>query len=242
MRAVVFAALVWLSAAPVAAQQHQSVLTEVLHTLGGDVRQLASRESVLTLGAATGLALGMLPEEREGRHLIPQTDRLEDTFEAASVLGHGVTQIGGSAAIFLAGHLARQSRLECLGLELMRAQTINGALTQGLKVGVGRTRPDGGSHSFPSGHTSAVFATATVLEHDFGWKVGVPSYLLAGYVGASRVAFNHHYDSDVVVGAAVGLVSARAVTRPRRGHSQISVTPLLGRRTAGMTLTWDAGS
>jgi membrane-associated phospholipid phosphatase len=81
-----------------------------------------------------------------------------------------------------------------------------------------------------------------VLEHDFGWKAGVPSYLLAGYIGASRVAGNHHYGSDVVFGAAVGLVSARAVTRPRSGHHTISVTPLLGRGTAGMTLTWDDGS
>ena len=155
---------------------------------------------------------------------------------------HGLTQIGGSAALFAVGHFAHQPRLDSLGLELMRAQTITGALTQALKVGIGRTRPDGGPRSFPSGHTSAAFATATVLEHDFGWKVGVPSYLLAGYIGASRVAGNHHFGSDVVVGAAVGLVSARAVTRPRSGHHNISVTPVLGRSRAGMVLTWDAGS
>ena len=241
MRNVLFAALVLLTAAPVAAQQDQSVITNVLHTVGGDFQQLASQESGLMLGGAAGLALGMLVEERDRPHLTPQTDRIEDTFEAASVLGHGLTQIGGSAALFLVGHFAHQSRLDGLGLELMRAQTINGVLTQGLKVGVGRTRPDGGPHSFPSGHTSAAFATATVLEHDFGWKVGVPAYLLAGYVGASRVAGNHHYGSDVVVGAAVGMISARAVTRSRSSLHNISVTPVLGRSSAGMVLTWNAG-
>ena len=242
MRAGVFAALVLLSASPVAAQQNQSVITDVLHTVGGDFRQLGSRESLLTLGGATGLALGMLVEERDRSHLTPQTDRTEDTFEAASVLGHGLTQLGGATALFLAGHYSHHQRFDSLGLELMRAQTITGALTQGLKVGIGRTRPDGGPRSFPSGHTSAAFATATVLEHDFGWKVGVPSYLLAGYIGASRVAGNHHYGSDVVVGAAIGFVSARAVTGQRSGHHSVSVTPVLGRHTAGMTLTWDAGS
>jgi PAP2 superfamily protein len=242
MRAGIFAALVCLSATPVAAQQNQSVITEVLHTVGGDFQRLASRESLLTLGGATGLALGMLVEERDRSHLTPQTDRIEDTFEEAAVLGHGLTQIGGSAALFAIGHFAHQPRLDSLGLELMRAQTITGALTQALKVGIGRRRPDGGPRSFPSGHTSAAFATATVLEHDFGWKVGVPSYLLAGYIGASRVAGNHHYGSDVVVGAAIGLVSARAVTRPRTSHPSISVTPVLGRSSAGMVLTWNAGS
>ena len=242
MRAGILAALVCLGATPVAAQQNQSVIAEVLHTVGGDFHQLASRESVLTLGGATGLALGMLVEERDRSHLTPQTDRIEDTFEEASVLGHGLTQIGGSAALFAVGHFAHQPRLDSLGLELMRAQTITGALTQGLKVAVGRTRPDGGPRSFPSGHTSAAFATATVLEQDFGWKVGVPSYLLAGYIGASRVAGNHHYGSDVIVGAAIGLVSARAVTRQRSGRHTVSVTPVLGRHAAGMTLTWDAGS
>jgi membrane-associated phospholipid phosphatase len=242
MRAAILAALVCLGAAPVAAQQHQSVITEAMHTVGGDFQQLASWESGLTLGGAAGLALVMLPEEREEPRLTPQTDRIEDTFEAASVLGHGLTQIGGSAALFLVGHLAHQSRLDLLGLELMRAHTINSVVTQGLKFGVGRTRPDGGPRSFPSGHTSAAFATATVLEHDFGWKVGVPSYLVAGYIGASRVAGNHHYGSDVVVGAALGLASARAVTRPRPGHHNISVTPAFGRSTVGMVLTWDAGS
>jgi hypothetical protein len=242
MRTLILAALVWLTPALVAAQQNQSVITEALHTVGGDFRQLASWESGLVLGSATGLALGMLPEERDGPHLTPQTDRIEDTFEAASVLGHGLTQIGGSAALVLAGHFAHQPRLDFLGLELMRAHTITSLLTQGLKIGVGRRRPDGGPRSFPSGHTSAAFATATVLEHDFGWKVGVPSYLLAGYIGASRVAGNHHYGSDVVVGAAIGLVSARAVTRSRSSHHNLSVTPVLGRSSAGMVLTWNAGS
>ena len=240
MRIRIVAALVFLGATPAAAQQNQSVFTDVLHTIGGDFQQLATQESGLTLATAAGLALGMVVEERDRSHLTPQTDRVEDTFEAASVLGHGLTQIGGSAALFLAGHLAHQSRLDGLGLELMRAHTINGVLTQGLKVGVGRTRPDGGPRSFPSGHTSAAFATATVLEHDFGWRVGVPSYLLASYIGASRVAGNHHFGSDVVVGAAVGLVSARAVTRPRSSHHHIGVTPVLGRSSAGMVLTWNA--
>jgi len=240
MRAGIVAAVIWLCAAPVSAQQNQSVVADALHTVGGDFQHLIAWESGLTLGAATGAALGMVPHERDVS-LRPQTDRIEDTFEAATVVGHGLTQLGGATAVFLIGHLAHQPRVDTLGLELMRAHTVNGVLTQGLKFAIGRTRPDGGPHSFPSGHTSAAFATATVLQHDFGWTVGIPSYLIAGYVGASRAAENKHYASDVVVGAAVGFVSARAVTRPRSSHHAITVAPVLGRSTAGMVMTWDAG-
>ena len=44
-----------------------------------------------------------------------------------------------------------------LGGELLRAQLINAGLTHGVKFIVNRERPDGGSYSFPSGHTGVAF-------------------------------------------------------------------------------------
>ena len=93
-----------------------------------------------------------------------------------------------------------------------RSVVMTAVFTQSLKLAVGRRRPDGTRFSFPSGHTSSTFATATVLQRHFGWKVGVPAYAFASYVAGSRLQENRHYASDVMVGAALGIVSGRAVT------------------------------
>lgn len=64
------------------------------------------------------------------------------------------------------------------------------------------------SYSFPSGHTSVAFATATSLSLQIRkWYVAVPAFLWAATVGYSRMYLGVHYPSDVLVGLLVGVVS-----------------------------------
>src|SRR6185312_7129044 len=92
-------------------------------------------------------------------------------------------------------------------------QVVSQVMVQALKVTVQRDRPDhSNSMSFPSGHAASAFATATVLQRYYGWKVGAPAYALGSYVALARMSFNRHHATDVVMGAGFGIAAARTVT------------------------------
>ena len=62
--------------------------------------------------------------------------------------------------------------------------------------------------SFPSGHTTLAFSTATSLALTRKqWSVTLPITLWAGSVGYSRMYLGRHYPTDVLGGLAVGIVS-----------------------------------
>lgn len=86
--------------------------------------------------------------------------------------------------------------------------------TFSLKRAINKPRPNGGKYSFPSGHTSSAFVGAAFLQKRHGWKVGIPAYILAGYVGGTRIYANKHDGWDVLGGAIVGIGSAYLFAKP----------------------------
>ncbi len=69
----------------------------------------------------------------------------------------------------------------------------NFAVTTVLKAAISKERPDGTNmHSFPSGHSSITFQSASFLQKRYGWKYGIPAYILASYTGFSRVYSDKH--------------------------------------------------
>jgi membrane-associated phospholipid phosphatase len=133
------------------------------------------------------------------------------------------------------GWLADSSRLAVAGADVMRAQLVSQVWVQALKFTTHRTRPDGSDDlSFPSGHSASSFATATVLHRHYGWKVGVPAFIVAGYVATARVHDNRHYLSDVVFGAAMGIAGERTVMRS--GRYTVRFVPAAGPRMASLTI------
>jgi len=110
------------------------------------------------------------------------------------------------------GHALGSARDDAAGRDLLRAQINAASWTSLLKVVAHRMRPDGASYSLPSGHASATFATAMVLQEHYGWTLGVPGFAAATYTALSRISDDKHWASDVVLGAVVGIGSARTVT------------------------------
>jgi membrane-associated phospholipid phosphatase len=149
-----------------------------------------------------------------------------DFFRAGATIGDGVEQNAFALGTYVVGRLARKAGVASLGADLIDAQIVNGVITQGLKAATDRTRPNGGPHAFPSGHTSATFATAEVIRKHYGWKWGAPLYAVGGYVSISRMVDNKHWTSDVIFGTAVGIVSARAASF-RHASQRVSVSPSL---------------
>ena len=87
---------------------------------------------------------------------------------------------------------------------------IMAVTVRGIKYVVNRTRPSGGNHSFPSGHTATSFMTATMLHKEYGWRSpwwSIGGYTVAAVTGVSRIMNNAHWMSDVVAGAAIGIGS-----------------------------------
>jgi membrane-associated phospholipid phosphatase len=137
------------------------------------------------------------------------------------------------ASLYATGLIRRDSYQQKTALLAGIAVADTAILTTVMKAATSRLRPvdvpAGGSYgdtffqskgsnwlrghgSFPSGHTVAAFAIATVIARRYPqhrrWLPYV-SYGLAGVVGLSRVSLSSHFPSDVFAGAALGYAISR---------------------------------
>ncbi|MFA6144588.1 MAG: phosphatase PAP2 family protein [Sulfurimonas sp.] len=109
-------------------------------------------------------------------------------------------------------------------LLLFSSVAFAGIVTDTLKVFLGRFRPcmlfEQGLYgfdffhiqlattSFPSGHTTTVFAVAMVVSLYWS-RWAVIAWSVAVVVGLSRIMLSAHYLSDVIAGAVVGIMSVK---------------------------------
>ena len=185
--------------------------THLFQNLAHDTRALVSVRSAEILGVGGATTAGVHAADRPVADWAGRAGHAPYT-RVGDIIGLGATQGGAAVATYIVGKIAHSDEVVHIGGDLIRAQILNGLLTQGLKVAVGRTRPNRSSRSFPSGHTSAAAATAAVLAGHFGWKAAVPLYTLTAFVGFTRVRDHVHYPSDVVFGATLGVLVGQAVT------------------------------
>ncbi|HTM30898.1 MAG TPA: phosphatase PAP2 family protein [Vicinamibacterales bacterium] len=159
----------------------------------------------------------------------------DPAYTVGGAFGSGFVQFGIAVGAYAGGRLAHHDKTAHIGADLIRAQLLSGALTQSIKLVAQRERPTEGSathsnaNSFPSGHASATWTTATVLWRHLGWKVGAPASLLAAFTSASRLQQNDHYMSDVLFGAAIGIASGRTITVGHgERHFVVAPSPVAG--------------
>ena len=128
-----------------------------------------------------------------------------------------------------------------VGEQMVESLMLTAATTFVMKYTAGRTRPDlSNRYSFPSGHSSIVFASATSLALNTPWYVGVPVMLSAGLVGVSRLDLHQHFLSDVISGAGIGAFLATAVWSHHRtleSDNTVAWAPWIISDAIGVTFT-----
>lgn len=107
-------------------------------------------------------------------------------------------------ALILSGAKGDREGMVQLALTFGIATGVTGAIKRLADV----ERPNGGRHSFPSGHMTNAMSGASYLHYRYGWKYGLPAYLAAGVVGLSRVKAQAHRWEDVLAGAVVANLTA----------------------------------
>ncbi len=178
----------------------------------GDFVRFLSPETLRVAGIGGAGALAAHQWDRQGIEEATEHFR-PSMFTAGNIGGSFLVQTGASLGLYSIGKLTGTDTLSGLGADLVRAQALTQGVVQAGKLVTRRTRPDGSNrHSLPSGHTASAFATATVLQEHFGWKVGIPAYGFGAYVAASRMSANKHHLSDVLLGATIGIAAGRTVT------------------------------
>jgi membrane-associated phospholipid phosphatase len=201
----------------------------------GDFMNFFGVPTVRTLAYTAVVAIASAPWDREGVNNgfnLPAT-----VFQGGNVLGQFAFQVGAGLATVGVAKAAGNKKLAYVGRDIVRAQLLSQGIVQTLKYTIRRERPDlSNNKSFPSGHASSMFATATVLQRYYGWKVGVPAYALGGYVALARMAWNRHHATDVVVGAGFGIASARTVTMSMgKSKFSVGVQPQVGGASVNFT-------
>jgi membrane-associated phospholipid phosphatase len=191
-----------------------------------DIKHLPEMQNVYIAGAGGALALAVHPVDQTfNERLMSTSDFVNAFFAPGKYLGDTPEQVAFSIGTYVVGRLRDQPKVAHLGMDLVQAQLMSELLVEPLKFATQRPRPDGSNNlSFPSGHASVTFATATVIERHLGWRKSVLGYAIATYVAMSRMHDNRHYLSDVVFGAATGTIAGRTVVHHHADYW--AVTPV----------------
>ncbi len=152
------------------------------------------------------------------------TQTADDFANAFKYFGAPAVVVPVSGGIILVGLIAKKPGIFHSGLRVGASVVLASVVTGVFKYSLGRVRPYdtnevwdyqpfSGNTSMWSGHTVLAFSFATSLAQEIHrtWAT-VGLYTLATGTAWSRVYDNQHWVSDVLVGAAVGIASAKLAT------------------------------
>ena len=166
---------------------------------------------VLVAGGAGSAVVRGVWDDKIAEHF-ERTDTFPRDMEiAAGEIGNPLWHFVLAAGAYSYGTLAGNEQVHDVSYSLLEALTLNGLLTEGLKLIANDYSPNGESYAWPSGHTSSAMTVATVLNEYYGPLVGIPCFGLTALTAWQRMDTGEHWASDVVFGAALGYVVGKTV-------------------------------
>ncbi|MCF8059889.1 MAG: phosphatase PAP2 family protein [Bacteriovoracaceae bacterium] len=128
---------------------------------------------------------------------------------------------------------------------MLEASFYTVGMTLGLKKSIHESRPGvpEDPDSFPSGHSSASFAFASVVTAQHGWAWGAGAHLIATFVSFSRLNDDWHYLHDVIAGMTIGMSYGWGIYFNHKDHNKpywlsLSPTPDLSGLTLGVSASF----
>jgi membrane-associated phospholipid phosphatase len=217
----------------------------LLFETGSDFKAFPRRPSTWVILGIGGAAAAIAhPADGKVNARLAGSKAVGRFFAPGKYLGAAYVQAGTAVGLYVIGRYMlphvegepRTNKVSHLGFDLLRSLIVSQALTQGIKITVRRDRPTGECCAFPSGHSSAAFATASVLERHLGYRGAWPTFLVAAYVATSRLHDNRHFLSDVLFGSALGVATGWTVVG-LHGRSNYAVMPVPVRGGVMVSLT-----
>jgi membrane-associated phospholipid phosphatase len=186
--------------------------------------------NLLGAGAFLGADFLIAQYDEEIREMIKldNDSTFYNYFSVVNEFGSLYSQLGIPVVTYLTGLAFGSEEIRATGRQMTESVLVAGLLTVLIKEATGRARPYnelGNSRfrpfsfkesyrSFPSGHSTGVFAIATVLSLKIDrWWAYVSLYTLAVSTSLSRIYFDRHWASDVVMGAAIGTLTSIIIVR-----------------------------
>ena len=206
-------------------------------------------ETILTCSVMTAaIGLSLLDESVRQRFQNNRTEDWDNISDVVSAVGHPLTTLGISAALWGVGQQQNDKYLTETGILAFRAVALSQVGTLTGKILFGRARPsttgdaysfepltlDDDDQSLPSAHTAGAFALASVLAKRSTKQYSPYLYYgLAALVGLSRIDQDKHWLSDVVMSGLIGELSARLVLNWNLNKkTSLTLSPLVDRGVA----------
>jgi len=199
------------------------------------------KNDILIFGIVAASTIGIIQFDETIKNEFHKINFETDNWlmEAGRYWGEPIPSLALSGILLFHGITTENESTKKLGFEIGQSFIYSTSVTSALKIIIGRSRPntknnattfspfafDNSQWSLPSGHTTIAFSLSTVLsENTDNHYLKVLAFVPAFLTATSRVYQNHHWASDVFLGAAIGYFTGKFITDL---HKQNEIIPTI---------------